>query len=490
MGASTATFKSNPTRTRLAPLRSISAMTATTVSAEVIRQIFEPRSVVVVGVPRGQGLGRRFLEALQSPGFKGDVYAVNPNADEILGVPCYPNVSAIGQPIDLAIVVTPPGAGAGVIEDCGRAGVPAAIMFVSGFDDLHTPEGDARAEELLAASRAGGVRLIGPNCMGVYAPAVGLAPSPGMPTDVGDTAIISQSGSLMAMLSSGSRDRGLPVSKAVSVGNQLDLQAADFLRYLGEDPATSVVAMYVEGARDGRAFFEALRATAARKPVVPWKAGRTEGGARAAHSHTGALAGSREIWEAAARQTGAIIAHNAEQLIDLVVALHIRPAPAGRRIAIVTGPGGPSISAVDALEEAGLTLAELAPDTIDRLREEIDAVGTSPRNQVDLGLGGTQDTFERSARTAGADPGVDGVVVIGGGGRAEAGQRFAEALIDARRETGTPFAIASAQPEPELVRTYVEAGIGVFPTADRAVTAIAGVVTYAQFRRGIGSAVG
>ena len=130
-----------------------------------------------------------------------------------------------------------------------------------------------------------------------------------------------------------------------------------------------------------------------------------------------------------------IIAHNAEQLIDLVVALHIRPAPAGRRIAIVTGPGGPSISAVDALEEAGLTLAELAPDTIDRLREEIDAVGTSPRNPVDLGLGGTQDTFERSARIAGADPGV-------------------------------------------------------FPTADRAVTAIAGVVTYAQFRRGIGSAVG
>lgn len=152
----------------------------------------------------------------------------------------------------------------------------------------------------------------------------------------------------------------------------------------------------------------------------------------------------------------------------------------------MTGPGGPSISAVDALEEAGLVLAELAPGTIDRLRGEINAVGTSPRNPVDVGMGGTPETFERSARIAGADPGVDGVVVIGGG-RGDAGQRFAEALIDAQREAGTPFAVASAQPEPELLRTYVEAGIGVFPTADRAVTAFAGVAGYARFRRDIGS---
>jgi acyl-CoA synthetase (NDP forming) len=460
-------------------------MTATSAS-DVIHQFFEPRSVVVVGVPRGQGLGRRFLEALQTPGFHGDVYAVNPNAEEILGVRCYPSVSAIGKPIDLAIVVTPPAAAAAVIEDCGRAGVRAAVMFVSGFDELHTEEGDARAAALMAAGTEGGVRMVGPNCMGVYAPAVGLGPFPRMPTETGDTAFISQSGSLMSMFARESTTRGLPASKAVSVGNQLDLQAADFLRYLGEDDATNVVAMYVEGARDGRGFFEALRATAARKPVVLWKAGRTAGGARAARSHTGALTGTRELWTAVARQTGAITAYNSEQLIDLVVALHMRPFPTGRHLAVVTGPGGPSISAVDALEEAGLQLAELAPETIDRLRGEINAVGTSPRNPVDLGMGGTRETFDRSARIAGADPGVDGVVIIGGGG-GEDGQQFAEAMIDAQREAGTPFAVASAQPEPELLCTYADAGIGVFPTADRAVTAIAGVVGYAAFRRDIGA---
>ena len=461
----------------------------TATAGAVMQHVFEPSSVVVVGVPRREGLGRRFLEALQSPGFKGDVYAVNPNADEILGVKSYPSVSAIGRPIEQAIVVTPPDAAAGVVADCGRAGVSVAIMFTAGFGELHTADGDARAAELLAVARQGGVRLIGPNCMGVYAPAVGLGPFPDMPADIGDTAFISQSGSLMTMFARESTARGLPARKAVSVGNQLDLQAADFLRHLGDDDATRVVGMYVEGARDGREFFDALREVAARKPVVLWKAGRTDGGARAAQSHTGALAGSRRVWEALARQTGAIPAHNAEELIDLVVALHMRPAPAGTRIAVVTGPGGPSISAVDALEEAGLQLARLEPGTVERLRAEINPVGTSPRNPVDVGLGGSMDAFERGARIAGSDPGVDAVVVIGGGRGGEDGRRFAEAIVDAQSETGTPFAIASLQPAsgPELPRTYVEAGIGLFATADRAVRAFAGVARYAAFRREIGS---
>jgi acetate---CoA ligase (ADP-forming) subunit alpha len=462
-------------------------------AGSVMQQVFEPRSVVVVGASRGPGLGRRFIEALQSPGFTGDVYAVNPNADEILGVKCYPSVEAIGKPIDHAIVATPPGAAAAVVADLGRAGVPVAVMFVAGFDELHTAEGDTRASELLAAADAGGVRMIGPNCMGVYSPSVGLAPFPGMGSAVGDTAFISQSGSLMSMFARESGERGFPASKAISVGNQLDLQAADFLRYLGDDESTSVVGMYVEGARDGREFFDALRATAARKPVVLWKSGRTEGGARAARSHTGALTGSRRIWEAVARQTGAIAAKNAEQMIDLVVALHMRPMPSGGRVALVTGPGGPAISAVDALEEAGLSLAELAPETIERLAEEMNAVGTSPRNPVDLGLGGAQESFESCARIVGADAGVDGVVIIGGGGGGDGGRRFAESMVAAQREAGTPFAIASSMGpgvDPEVLRMYSEAGIGVFPTADRAVGAFAGVVGYAQFRREIGAPVG
>jgi len=459
-------------------------------AGSVMRQVFEPRSVAVVGVPRREGLGRRFLEALQSPGFRGDVYAVNPGADEILGVKCHPTVSAIGRPVEQAIVVAPPDAAPGIVADCGRAGVSVAIMFVAGFDELHTPEGDARAAALLAAAREGGVRMIGPNCMGVYSPAVGLGPFPGVPTEVGDTAFISQSGSLMSMFTRESTARGYPASKAVSVGNQLDLQAADFLDHLSDDAATRVVGMYVEGARDGRHFFDALRATSARKPVVLWKSGRTEGGARAARSHTGALTGSRYVWEAVARQAGAVVARNAEQVIDLVVALHMRPAPAGRRIAIVTGPGGPGISAVDALEEAGLALARLAPGSIERLWAEINPVGTSPRNPIDVGLGGSLEAFERGARIAAADPAVDGVVIIGGGGGGEGARRFAEAMVGAHRDARVPFAIATAMSGPaeaSLQRRYVDAGIGVFPTADRAVSAFAGAAAYARFRGEIGA---
>ena len=463
-------------------------MNAPSTDAELWRRIFAPRSLALIGVPRGDGIGRRFLEAAQSPGFAGAVYPVNPSASEILGVQTYPSVTAIGQPIDHAIVLTPAHAAAGVVAQCGEAGVRVAAMFVAGFDELASAEGDARARDLLEAARAGGVRLIGPNCMGVYSPAVALGPFPGMSTEVGDTAFISQSGSLMSMFAREASERGYATSKAVSAGNQLDLQAADFLRYLAGDDETKVVAIYVEGARDGRGFFEALRETAARKPVVLWKAGRTTGGARAVQSHTGALAGSRELWEAVARQSGAIPATNASDLIDLVVALHMRPLPAAAGIAVVTGPGGPAISAVDALEEAGLRLAQLDSGTIERLRGEINPVGTSPRNPVDVGLGGSAEAFDGGTRIAAADHAVDAVVVIGGGGPGQSMRRFAESMIAARDESGKPIALVTMQPldDRELLRTYADAGIGVFPTPERAVRAMAGVVRYVRYRADIG----
>ena len=293
-------------------------MTASEASTrEALERIFAPRAIAIVGVPRGLKTGRLFLEALLRPGFKGDVYPVNPNADEILGLKAYPTVSAIDAPIDLAIVVTPPDAAVAVVEDCGRAGVAGAVMFTAGFDELGTPAGEARAAALRSAVARAGVRLIGPNCMGLYVPALGIAPFADMPSEQGDVAFISQSGSLVNFVAREGTARGFAFSKVVSIGNQLDLQAADFLRYFADDAATQLVALYVEGARDGRRLFDALRYAAARKPVVLWKSGRTDGGARAARSHTGSLAGSHEVWTAVIRQSGAVPAKTVHELADL-----------------------------------------------------------------------------------------------------------------------------------------------------------------------------
>ncbi len=459
-------------------------MTTDAATAETLDRIFAPRAIAIVGVPRGMKTGRMFLEALQQPGFDGDLFPVNPNAGEILGLRCYSSVSAIEARVDIAIVLTPPGAAPEVIRDCGRAGLAGAVMFTAGFDELGTDEGEARGAELLAIAREGGVRLIGPNCMGLYVPSIGLAPFPNMPHEVGDVAFISQSGSLVTALAREGQLRGFGFSKVVSMGNQLDLQAADFLRYFADDDATRVIAMYVEGARDGRRFFEALKYAAARKSVVMWKSGRTAGGARAARSHTGALAGSYEIWQAVAKQAGAIMARNLLELADLVIALRMEPRPFGRRLAIVTGPGGPSISATDAAEEAGLLLAELDGDTIERLRPELAAVGTSPRNPVDVGLVmyGPTDVYANATAIVAADENVDGVVVIGGAGQGDHALEFADRMREVARRSGKPIAVIQSVPDEQLRRRFVDGGIGLFPTGERAVQAFASVIAHESAR--------
>ena len=457
----------------------------------LMERVFQPRSVALVGVPRGKKTGRLFLEALQDPGFQGAIYPINPNADEILGLRAYPSVEAVGQPIDLAIVVTPPDAAAGVVADCGRAGVAAAVLFTAGFAELGSDEGRTRERELVEVAESSGVRLIGPNCMGVYAPSVGLASFAGMPSTVGDVAFVSQSGSLMSGFARDAAGRGFAVSKAVSIGNQLDLDAADFLRYLAEDDQTSVIAMYVEGPPAPRALFEALRETTRRKPVVLWKSGRTEGGGRAARSHTGAMAGSAEVWRAMARQTGAVAARNIGELVDAVVALRMRPVPSGERLAVVTGPGGPSISAVDAAEEVGLQLATLEGATIEQLGGAIAAVGTSPRNPIDVGLilYGPMDVYGQVTSIAMADPNVDGAIVIGGAPRGGDTEAFLEQLVAARNASVKAVAQVgmAAEPNPDLARAYSEAGIGLYPTAERAVEAYSHAAGYAAFLREVGA---
>jgi acyl-CoA synthetase (NDP forming) len=272
--------------------------------------------------------------------------------------------------------------------------------------------------------------------------------------------------------------RGLAFSKVISVGNQADLEASDFLEYLAQDPETDIIAAYVEGAKDGRRLWRALAEAGSRKRVVVWKVGRTRSGARAASSHTGALAGEADVWSGLLRQAGALQVRDLDELLDVLVALRDVGRPSGRRMAIVTGPGGPAVSAADACEEAGLDLADLSAETRERLRSVVGSAGTSVRNPVDVGLvlGGAAEMYRRAVEATVVDPKVDAVVVIGGFGRGDGLDTHDSAMAGMSRATRKPILHVSFGPgDPALERALAREGIGSFPSAERALQAYARV---------------
>jgi acyl-CoA synthetase (NDP forming) len=272
--------------------------------------------------------------------------------------------------------------------------------------------------------------------------------------------------------------RGLAFSKVVSVGNQADLETSDFLEYLSEDPETEIIASYVEGAKDGRRLWRALTAAGRRKKLVVWKVGRTRSGARAANSHTGALAGEAEVWSGMLRQAGAIQVPDLDEMLDTLVALRYLGRPTGSRMAIVTGPGGPAVSAADACDEAGLALANLAETTQRRLRGVVPSAGTSVRNPVDIGLqlAGAAKMYREALAAAIEDPGVDAVVLIGSSAQGEGWQENIELMGASAREAAKPVLHVSFGPsDPVIAEALSAASISTFPSAERALRAYARV---------------
>jgi acyl-CoA synthetase (NDP forming) len=454
---------------------------------EALQPLFEPKSIAVVGVSRSGKQGSVFLHGLLDPGFDGEVYVVNPSATEIMGVRSYPSIAALPRRPDLAVLVLPAEPAIDVVRQCAEAGVPGAALFTAGFNEAGTAEGDARARTLLEAA-AGRTRLVGPNGMGLYNPRRGIAMFGGMPARVGGVGLISQSGSLVQFLVRAVNGRGLGFSKAVSMGNQLDLNAADFLDYFADDPETTVIGAYVEGVPDGRRFLESLRHAAASKPVILWKAGRGAGGARAARSHTGQLAGEHRMWQGIARQAEAVLVREAEELVDTLVAASALGAgrSLGRRVAIVTGPGGPAVSASDACEESGLVLAELSDQTRKALAERMPAAGTSARNPVDVGmvLVGATGVYGECLRIALADSGVDAALVIGGD--ASDPQGFAEMLAEASLRSGKPvlYALTGDFGPSDTAEFLAAHGVATAPSAERALRAYLRIVLSASRESG------
>jgi acyl-CoA synthetase (NDP forming) len=387
--------------------------------------------------------------------------------------------------VDLAIVLVPHQHSLDVIKACAAKGVKGAVLFTAGYKETGTEEGEALQSEILRVARAAGMRLIGPNGMGLYSPQSGLSFFPQMSKTPGPVGIVSHSGSLTNILGVMASQKGILFSKVISSGNECDLSAADFLTYLGQDPATGLVGAYIEGIQDGPRFFKALRDTSYKKPVILWKVGLTPEGSRAANSHTGALAGSRKIWQAVVRQSGAIAVVGFEAWVDALMGFSLLPAACGPRMVIISGPGGPAVSAAEACGNEGLMLADLSEQTRLELSRFVPATGTSLKNPVDVSLTAHFDLeiFKQAARITAADPGVDAVVIIGSGLTPEDNQTFVDNMIQLQRECRKPLIMVKIPGfDPKFSQQYCQAGIPFFDSAERAIRTYAMVCRYQRWR--------
>ena len=451
-----------------------------------IDELFHARSIAIVGAPRGMKAGSVFLTALLQQGFGGKIYPVNPNAEEIEGLKTYPTLSQIPGSVDLAIILVPHHSAASALRECAAKGVKGAVLFTAGYKETGTEAGRALEKELVREAHAAGMRLIGPNGMGLYSPKTGLSFFPQMSKYPGPVGIISQSGSLTNILGVMAPQVGIRFSKVISSGNECDLSAADFLAYLGHDSETGLIGAYIEGIKDGPYFLKALMAASRQKPVIIWKVGLTNEGCQASASHTGALSGSRKIWPAIMQQTGAIPVVGFEAWVDALMGFSLIPSTIGQRVAIISGPGGLAVSAAEACGHLGLKLASISRQTQLELAKVVPSTGTSLRNPIDVSLSAHMDLkiFKHAARAVGADSGVDAVVVIGCGLTPQDNQKFVDDMIQVQRECHKPFLIVKIPGfDPSLGRQFCEAGLPFFDSAERALWTYATVCRYQRWRQ-------
>ncbi|HET90198.1 MAG TPA: CoA-binding protein [Chloroflexi bacterium] len=378
----------------------------------MLETFFQPQSVAVIGASRDPDkLGYAVLANLKEGGFPGALYPINPKADEILGLEVYPSVMDVPGPVDLAVIVIPYPYVPAALEECGKKEIPTVVVISAGFREVDR-EGLERERELIGIAKQYGMRLIGPNCLGVIDPNTPLNASfsAGMPPS-GPIAFMSQSGALGTAVLDMAMAGRIGFSKFVSLGNKADVSEIDLLDAWWKDPASKVILIYVEGVPDGQKFIEVARQVTRDKPVVAIKSGVTASGSRAVSSHTGSLAGSEAAYKAAFRQAGVIRAPSMEALFDYARGFAYQPLLPGDRIGIVTNAGGPGILATDALEHAGLRIPRLSPDTTRALTEYLPGAA-SAANPVDVLGDAMADRYEQAIRLVLHDAQVDGVMVI------------------------------------------------------------------------------
>jgi len=446
--------------------------------------LFHPRSVAILGASGKEGkVGRLFMERFIETGFQ-KLYPVNLRESEILGIKAYPTITDIPGPVDLALILTPPAAVIAAIKECVSKGVKGIIITTAGFGE-RGEKGKELEGEIARIARDGGARVVGPNCIGIYCPSSRLPFPMGPGRESGPVGVVSQSGSFADHLTVAATTNGIRFSKAISCGNECDLNAIDFLEYLGEDSETRIIAAYLEGMKDGRQFYYLARNISKKKPMIVWKCGTTEAGARAAASHTGALAGSGPIWNGVLRQAGIISVNSLEEMLDCLYALYFQPLPRGRKVGIITGPGGPAVGTTDACLELGLEVPQFCKETKEKLLKVVPPVGTSVDNPVDMSIAAAvaSDIYGDVIRILGQDENIDMLLVIGSGGK-----QFDNAIMEGMRELRKPLAVAIIIPL-ELVlqdfRLLQGSSVPVYTDPRRAANALSKLADYVELREGV-----
>ncbi|MCA9935816.1 MAG: bifunctional acetate--CoA ligase family protein/GNAT family N-acetyltransferase [Ardenticatenaceae bacterium] len=402
--------------------------------------IFAPKSVAVIGATEREGsTGRTIVWNLMQNSFGGVIYPVNPKRHSILGIKAYPSIGDIPDDVDLAVIVTPAPTVPGIVQECVDKGVKGAIIISAGFKETGL-EGIELERQVMEAARKGQMRIIGPNCLGVMNPMTGLnatfASRMAMPGSVG---FISQSGALCTAVLDWSMRENVGFSAFVSIGSMLDVDWGDLIHYLGDDPKTKSIVIYMETIGNARSFISAAREVALTKPIIVIKPGRTEAAAKAAASHTGSLTGSDEVLRAAFRRCGVLRVDTIDGLFSMAEVLAKQPRPTGPRLTIVTNAGGPGVLATDALITGGGELAELSPETMAELNELLPGPW-SHNNPIDILGDADEERYTKALEIAAKDPNSDGLMVILTPQAMTAPTQTAQALKKMyKREDGRPF---------------------------------------------------
>ncbi len=470
-------------------LREASHGRARQAAAESLRAFLTPRAVALVGASRHPGtIGALLAHNLIAGGFTGPIYFVNPHARAIAGRSVHPSLGSIGKPVDLAIIAVPAAAVEEVVRDCARAGVRGVVVISAGFAEA-SPSGLEAEQRLLGLVRAAGMRMVGPNCMGVLNtdPAVALNASftAALPP-AGNVAMLSQSGALGLAVLDHARRLNIGISTFVSVGNKADVSSNDLLAYWADDPRTAVIVLYLESFGNPRRFAWLAPQIARLKPIVAVKSGRSAAGRRAASSHSAALANLDVAVEALFEQAGVIRTDTLGQLFDVVALLATQPVPPGPRIGVVTNAGGPGILLADACEAQGLTLPELAPGTQAALRAFLPPQA-GVTNPVDMIASATADDYARAIERVGSDPCVDAVVVIYIQVLRSTPELVAQAIargagaVPADKPVLTIF--MSARGAPPHLSEGPRGGIPAYTLPEDAALALAAAHRYARWRR-------
>ncbi len=450
----------------------------------MLEAIFAPQSVAVIGAsPDESRLGHQVLRNIVQNGYAGRIYPIHPRAASVLDLPAYPDVLAVPDPIDLAVIVIPTQHVIPTVEQCGKKGVRGLIVITAGFKEVGG-EGKQLERQLLETVQHYQMRMIGPNCLGIIDTVSKLNASFAalMPND-GEIAFMSQSGALCTAILDWSKARGIGFSHFVSLGNKADVSEVALLQAWNEDPHSRVILAYLEGITDGPGFIAAARQITKNTPVVAIKSGATAAGSRAVSSHTGSLTGSESAYESAFMQSGILRARTMEELFDIAMAFSRQPPIQGNRVAIVTNAGGPGIISTDAIERTGiLKMAEFSTDTIAHLRAHLPPTA-NVYNPIDVIGDARSDRYRVAIDAALKDPGVDGVLVLLTPQAGTDTEEIARVVIELARGDTKPV-LASFMGAVSLrpsIALFNEHRIPTYPFPERAVAAMAGMAYHTRW---------